>query len=82
MRLKVLDLGGFPAAQGIRTLPLPGGPVVLDGVGPGEGYATWNFPLTTTPALLGLRLEGQWWVRDGAAPGGVARSERFIMTVE
>ncbi len=82
MRLKVLDLGGFPAAQGIRTLPLPGGPVVLDGVGPGEGYATWNFPLTTTPALLGLRLEGQWWVRDGAAPGGVARSERFVMTVE
>ena len=82
MRLRVLDLGGFPAALGVRTLPLPGGPIVLDGVGPGEGYATWSFPLTTTPELLGLKLEGQWWVRDAAAPGGVARSERFIMTVE
>ncbi len=82
MRLRVLDLGGFPAAIGVRTLPLPGGPIVLDGVGPGEGYATWSFPLTTTPELLGLKLEGQWWVRDAAAPGGVARSERFIMTVE
>ena len=82
MRLRVLDLGGFPGATSLRTLPLPGGPIVLGGVGPGEGYATWSFPLTATPALLGLKLEGQWWVRDAAAPGGVARSERFIMTVE
>lgn len=82
MRLRVLDLGGFPGAASLRSLPLPGGPIVLNGVGPGEGYATWNFPLTSTPALLGLKLEGQWWVRDAAAPGGVARSERFMMTVE
>ena len=82
MRLRVLDLGGFPGATSLRTLPLPGGPIVLGGVGSGEGYATWSFPLTATPSLLGLKLEGQWWVRDAAAPGGVARSERFIMTVE
>ena len=82
MRLRVLDLGGFPGALGVRTLPLPGGPIVLGGVGAGEGFATWSFPLTSTPALLGLQLEGQWWIRDPAAPGGVARSEMFLMTVE
>ena len=82
MRLRVLDLGGFPGGLGVRTLPLPGGPVALSGSGPGAGYGTWSFPLTSTPALLGLSLEGQWWIRDSAAPGGVARSERFVLTVE
>ncbi len=85
VRLRLVDLGGFAGNGGalaVRTLPLPRGPIRLDGFGVDGGYGTWMFPLTSSPALLGLTLDAQWWIRDVAAVGGVARSEVVRLTVE
>jgi cytochrome c peroxidase len=42
----------------------------LDGTGPGDGWASRTFPLTTDPALAGVPMFAQWFVLD---PDGVGR---------
>ncbi|MEM6673945.1 MAG: cytochrome c peroxidase [Planctomycetota bacterium] len=81
VRLRLVDLGGFAGNGGplaIRELPLPDDPIRLSN----DGIGTWSFPLTSTPALQGLVLDAQWWVRDSSATGGLAKSEAVRITVE
>ena len=67
----VVDLrNGLPLAQ------------IVDGVGAGQGFATWRDLEATAPALVGLTYDAQWWVRDFGAPGGVAKSNWVSVTIE
>ena len=85
VRPRLVDLGGFAGSGGaiaVRTLPLPRAPLRLSGVGAADGHGTWMSPQTSTPALPGLTLAAQWWIREPAAVGGVAKSEVIRFTVE
>ncbi|MEM8709782.1 MAG: cytochrome c peroxidase [Planctomycetota bacterium] len=82
MRLRLLDAGALGGPLAVRGLGLPLGPLPVATSSNGRGYATWRFPLTQTPAMVGLRFDAQWWLRDVQAPGGVARSEQLRFTVE
>jgi len=50
------------------------GPVTLNAMSPGEGYATMFYPLNDT-ALEGQTFYMQWLIADPNAPGGFARSD-------
>jgi len=58
-----------------------GGGLVLNGSGPGQGYATWHREMPSDPGLVGLELWLQWRVRDMGARGGVARSPVVHLTL-
>lgn len=84
LRLRLVHLGGLGGAGGaplLRSL-LPTPVVPVNGSGAGGGYGTWVFPLTASVSLVGLTLDGQWWLRDPAAPGFVSKSEFVRFTVE
>ena len=55
---------------------------LVDGTGPGGGHATWIDADAVAPVLVGLTYEAQWWIRDPAAPGGIARSPLVRVTIE
>lgn len=64
-------LGGAPAFLEFSTNPIQyGGPTqlvyrtMLNGVGQGEGYATWQADLPDDPALVGTEMHFRWHVRD------------------
>ncbi len=82
MRLRLSALGGLGGPLAVRSLGLPLGPTFVASAPDGTGYATWRFPLTQTPAMVGLAFDGQWWVRDPQAAGGIARSELLRFRVE
>lgn len=83
VRLRLVDQGGFGGPLALRAaLPAPNVASFVQDDGQGGGYATWQFPLTNSPALRGVSLDAQWWVRDAAAAGGVAKSELVRITVE
>jgi cytochrome c peroxidase len=50
------------------------GPVTLNGMSPGEGYATMFYPIDD-PAMDGQTFYMQWLISDPNAPGGFARSD-------
>ncbi|MFT4540757.1 MAG: hypothetical protein ACI835_003215 [Planctomycetota bacterium] len=45
------------------------------GVGPGNGYSTFQQSMPNMPALAGLELWAQFWVVDPVATGGLSRSD-------
>ena len=87
-------LGGEFALLRVQLLQLPGGATMADlrrglplaqllmGSGPGAGYGTWLDLDATAPVLQGLTYDAQWWVRDAAAPGGIAKSDFVRVTIE
>ena len=58
-----------------------GGAIRLNGDGPGEGYGTWKRAIPTEPTLIGLEVWAQWWIRDPAAPLGLAKSRWARSTI-
>lgn len=84
VRARLLSPAGLQGGAGlaaVRSL-LPRGVIGLEGTGPGNGYGTWSLPIPSSPALKGLSLEAQWWIRDPGAPGGVSKTELVRFTVE
>lgn len=86
-------LGGAFAALGWST---PGatsaGPIqntvvfqtsvqALSGLGAGNGYGTFERPFLLDPAMIGLQLHAQWYVRDPSAVGRIAKSELAEITL-
>lgn len=55
--------------------------VILNGSGPGAGYATFHLTLPDWLAGSGKVIQAQWLVDDAAAPGGVAKSPIAELTV-
>ncbi len=82
LQLRLSSLGGLGGPPAVRGLGLPVGPLAIASTPSGGGYATWQFSLAQSPSIVGLGFEAQWSVRDSAAVGGVARSERLRFTVE
>ncbi|MEM1450612.1 MAG: cytochrome c peroxidase [Planctomycetota bacterium] len=86
--------GGNFAVLHVDLLSIPGGATtddlrrglplaqIVDGTGPGGGHATWIDADAVAPVLVGLTYEAQWWIRDPAAPGGIARSPLVRVTIE
>ncbi len=86
-------LGGAPATLVIdRTDPgagpnIPISPslarvtVMLAGAGAGNGYASATLTIPNDPALVGATLFGRWFVVDPSAPGGVAVTPAFKLTI-
>ena len=83
-------LGGAPAWLAFDARISSGGPgavrlgpdafllevPALAGEGPGAGWGSVSLAIPDDPALVGRTIEAQWWVRDPAAAGGIALSER------
>ena len=63
-----------PPVNGVVPLEETSGPIVLEGLGIGNGYATFFWPIPADPALDGTSVWMQWRVDDQSAPGGVALS--------
>jgi cytochrome c peroxidase len=55
--------------------------VKVEGTGAGQGHASVSVPIPDDPALLGKTFFGRWFVVDAGAPGGVAVTSAFRMTV-
>ncbi|MDQ3011521.1 MAG: c-type cytochrome [Acidobacteriota bacterium] len=54
---------------------------VLTGSGAGKGYASATLAIPNDPALIGATLFGRWFVVDSTAPGGIAVTPAFKMTI-
>lgn len=78
VQLQVVPAGTSTVAlrQGLPLAQL------LSGSGAGGGHGTWLDLDATAPALQGLTYDAQWWVRDAAAPGGIAKSAFVRITIE
>jgi cytochrome c peroxidase len=68
--------GGVPAGASFARLA-----TTLRDNGAGGGYGSVTLAIPDDPALLGRELFGRWYVADAAAPGGVASSASFRMTI-
>jgi len=66
----------IPAAGSLTRVTMP-----LSGSGAGNGYASATLPIPNEAALFGATLFGRWYVVDAAAPGGVAVTPAFKMTI-
>lgn len=75
-------LGGAQALVAISEVPPVGGelidavldgPVILEGVGAGEGFGTFKWPIDEI-AIASCDIYMQWRITDPAAPGGFALS--------
>ena len=49
--------------------------------GAGEGWASVSIAIPADAALIGSTLFGRWFVTDGGAPGGIAVSPLFEITI-
>lgn len=54
----------------------------LEGVGAGEGYATFQKGIPDSPGLIGRDFFGQWFVKDGGASGNLAATAGFRLEIE
>lgn len=68
--------GGIPASGSVARVA-----TTLLGTGAGDGYGSASVAIPDDPALIGQVVFGRWYVNDPAAPGGVAASPSFRMTV-
>lgn len=66
----------IPAAPSLARVTVP-----LAGTGAGNGYASATLTIPNNPALIGATLFGRWFVVDPSAPGGVAVTPAFKMTI-
>jgi cytochrome c peroxidase len=55
--------------------------VQLAGAGAGQGFGSVSLPLPNNPALIGASFFGRWYVADASAPGGVAVTPAFRITI-
>jgi len=80
LHVQLLNVPGTATVADLRNgLPLA---QVLSGAGAGAGYGTWYDLDATAPSLVGLSFDAQWWIRDLAAPGGIAKSDVVRVTIE
>ena len=87
-------VGGTFAVLKVNLVAVPGTATVADlrnglplaqtvqGVGAGDGTATWIDADATAPVLVGLTYEAQWLVRDFSAPNNIARSQAVLISIE
>ncbi len=68
--------GGIPGSGSLARAA-----VRVEGEGAGHGYASVSVPIPNDGALVGKTLFGRWFVEDPGAPGGVAATAAFRMTV-
>ena len=69
----VLAISSQPPVSGQLLNPVLSDPIALNGTGNGQGYGTWQSPITQAN-VDSCDLYAQWQVTDPAAPNGVARS--------
>ncbi|MCA9320209.1 MAG: cytochrome-c peroxidase [Planctomycetes bacterium] len=90
--IAVLALNTMPALPGamlapgvplhVATTPSPITVVVsTSGQGSGNGVASLTMQLPPQPSLVGFHIFGQWFVVDAMAPGGIAATPGFQMTL-
>jgi cytochrome c peroxidase len=63
-----------PPVGGVVTPEQTSGPIAVEGLGIGNGFATFKWPIPAVPALEGEVYYMQWRIADATAPGGVALS--------
>lgn len=66
----------IPASASFTRVAVP-----LIGTGAGNGYASATLAIPNDAALFGATLFGRWYVADAAAPGGIAVTPSFKMTI-
>ncbi len=66
----------IPASASLARITVP-----LAGTGAGNGYASASLAIPNDSTLIGATLFGRWFVVDPAAPGGVAVTPAFKMTI-
>ena len=84
VRFRLVSPGALTGPAGlaaIRSL-LPRGVISLNGSGAGQGYGTWSLPIPSSPAVRGLSLDAQWWIRDPGALGGASKTEIVRLEVQ
>ncbi|MCB1066053.1 MAG: hypothetical protein KDN20_24435 [Verrucomicrobiae bacterium] len=87
-------LGGARAVLAIAEAPLPSNPqaidestlrlrydLVLDGNGPGNGFASIPVAIPGDPAFAGKTFHARWYVTDPNAANGLATSEGATFTI-
>lgn len=67
---------GIPASGSFARVVLQ-----LAGSGAGQGFGSVSLQIPNSAALIGASFFGRWYVSDSNAPGGVAVSPAFRMTI-
>ena len=70
-----------PPAGGVVSPDETSGPITVEGIGVGNGFATYHWPIPADPTLDGEIVFLQWRVADPSAPGGVALSRVAELTL-
>ncbi len=68
--------GAIPASGSFARIE-----ATLQGAGDGAGYGSATLAIADDPSLVGRAFYGRWYVTDPQAPGGVAATAVFRMTV-
>ena len=69
-----VSISSSPPIGGVVLADDSSGPIVVEGIGAGNGYATFHWPIPADPSLNGQTVWMQWRVDDPSASGGVAMS--------
>lgn len=70
-----------PPVGGVLTPELTSDPIPVEGLGVGNGFATFRWPVPDSSAYDGAIFYMQWRVQDPFAPGGVALSPVAELTL-
>ena len=49
-------------------------PIQMNGVGNGEGYASYSMPIANNPSLAGMFFAAQWFIADPGVANGISAS--------
>lgn len=63
-----------PPIDGVVPADETSGPIAVEGIGFGNGHATFHWPIAADASLDGRTVWMQWRVEDPSAPGGIAMS--------
>ena len=63
-----------PPVGGLVLADESSGPIVVEGIGAGNGFATFHWPIPADGSLDGTTVWMQWRIDDPSAAGGVALS--------